>query len=221
MSPRPRTVEDAAILAATARAVGRLGPMRLTLADVAHEVGLTAAALVHRFGSRRGLLLAFAQQAPSMVDECFVMVRAAHASPLAALIAAATDMAEHVRSPEELVNSIAFLQIDLSDEDFRKPALANSKQIIAGYEALIRDAIDAGELVECDPRALARAIQAVTGGSLINWAIHREGRVAPFVRRDVETLLRPLIRAGQAAPRSSRRGARRAPRGRGDGRRAR
>src|SRR5689334_20519081 len=220
MSPRPRTVEDAEIFAATARAVGRLGPTRLTLADVAREAGLTAAALVHRFGSRRGLLLAFVEQAPSMVEDCFVAVRAAHASPLAALIAAATDMAEHVRSPEELVNSIAFLQIDLSDADFRKPALENSKQVLAGYEALIRDAIDAGELLECDVPRLARAIQAVSGGSLINWAIHREGRVAPFVRRDVETLLQPLMLSERAA-RPSRRGARRAQPSRGDGRRAR
>jgi len=147
-------------------------------------------------------------------------VRASHASPLAALVAAATDMAEHVRSPEELVNSIAFLQIDLSDADFRKPALVLSKQVLAGYEALIRDAIDAGELLECDVPRLARAIQAVSGGSLINWAIHREGRVAPFVRRDVETLLRPLMRTPRVA-RPSRRGARRAPPSRGDGRRGR
>jgi AcrR family transcriptional regulator len=220
MSPRPRTVEDAEIFAATARAVGRLGPMRLTLADVAKEAGLTAAALVHRFGSRRGLLLAFVQQGPSTVDDCFVAVRAAHASPLAALVAAATDMAEHVRSPEELVNSIAFLQIDLSDADFRKPALVLSKQVLAGYEALIRDAIDAGELLECDVPRLARAIQAVSGGSLINWAIHREGRVAPFVRRDVETLLQPLMRTPRVA-RPSRRGVRHAPPSRGDGRRGR
>jgi AcrR family transcriptional regulator len=220
MSPRPRTVEDAEIFAATARAVGRLGPMRLTLADVAREAGLTAAALVHRFGSRRGLLLAFVRQGPSMVDDCFVAVRAAHASPLAALVAVATDMAEHVRSPEELVNSLAFLQIDLSDPDFRKPALAHSKQVLAGYEALIHDAIDAGELAACNAPRLARAIQAVTGGSLINWAIHRDGRVAAFVRRDVETLLRPL-RPTEPAARPSRRGARRAPPDRAAARRAR
>jgi AcrR family transcriptional regulator len=220
MSPRPRTVEDAEIFAATARAVGRLGPMRLTLADVAREAGLTAAALVHRFGSRRGLLLAFVQQGPSMVDDCFVAVRATHASPLAALIGAATDMAKHVRSPEELVNSLAFLQIDLSDPDFRKPALAHSKQVLAGYEALIRDAIDAGELLACNAPRLARAIQAVTGGSLINWAVHRDGRVAAFVRRDLETLLRPL-RPTEPAARPSRRGARRAPRDRAAARRAR
>ena len=220
MSPRPRTVEDAEIFAATARAVGRFGPMRLTLADVAREAGLTAAALVHRFGSRRGLLLAFVEQGPSTVDDCFVAVRAAHASPLAALVAAATDMAEHVRSADELANSIAFLQIDLSDADFRKPALALSKQVLAGYEALIRDAIDAGELLECDVPRLARAVQAVTGGSLINWAIHREGRVALFVRRDLDTLLDPL-KTPKPVARSSRRGPRRAPRDRGDARRGR
>jgi AcrR family transcriptional regulator len=209
MSPRPRTVEDAEIFAATARAVGRVGPLRLTLADVAGEAGLTAAALVHRFGSRRGLLLAFVQQGPAMVEDCFVAARAAHASPLAALVAAATDMAEHVRSPEELVNSLAFLQIDLSDPEFRKPALAHSKHVLAGYEALIRDAVDAGELVDCDAPSLARVVQAVAGGSLINWAIHREGRVAAFVRRDLDTLLRPFTPAAPLA-RPSRRGARRA-----------
>jgi AcrR family transcriptional regulator len=209
MSPRPRTVEDAEIFAATARAVGRLGPVRLTLADVAREAGLTAAALVHRFGSRRGLLLAFVQQGPSMVDDCFVAVRATHASPLAALVAAATDMAEHVRSPDELVNSLAFLQIDLTDPDFRKPALAHSKHVLAGYEVLVRDAIDAGELLACNAQRLAQAVQAVTGGSLINWAIHREGRVSAFVRRDLETLLRPL-RPTERAVRPSRRAGRRA-----------
>jgi AcrR family transcriptional regulator len=220
MSPRPRTVEDADIFAATARAVARVGPLRLTLADVASEAGLTAAALVHRFGSRRGLLLAFARQGPTMVEDCFVTARAAHASPLAALVGAATDMAEHVRSPEELVNSIAFLQIDLSDPEFRKPALAHSKHVLAGYEALIRDAVDAGELADCDAADLARAIQAITGGSLINWAIHREGRVAAFVRRDLDTLLRPFRPTTPRARPSPREGRRARP-GRGDERRAR
>jgi AcrR family transcriptional regulator len=192
MSPRPRTVSDDQIFAATARAMTRLGPARLTLADVGKDVGLSAAALVQRFGSKRGLLLAFVSTAPGFVDECFVRVRAAHASPLAALMAAALESASHVKSPDELANSVAFLQMDLSDPDFRRPALANSKQILAGYGALIRDAIEAGELVECDPARLARAIHAVVGGSLINWAIHRDGPLTTTVRRDLETLIDPL-----------------------------
>jgi len=90
--------------------------------------------------------------------------------------------------------------MDLSDPDFRRPALANSKQVLAGYEALIRDAIDAGELAECDEARLARTLHAVVGGSLINWAIHRDGALATIVRRDIETLLGPL----RMAPRTAR-----------------
>jgi AcrR family transcriptional regulator len=203
---RPITVSDEEIFAATARAVTKAGPARLTLADVAREVSLSPAALVKRFGSKRDLLLAFVQSAPDSAKECFVRMRAAHASPIAALIAAASSVADHVRSAEELANSLAFLQMDLSDTDFRRAALTNAQQIIAGYEALIRDAVRAGELVPCDARQVARTLQAVAGGSMINWAILREGRVHAFVRRDVETFINLLRREPEVVKGRRRRG---------------
>ena len=200
---RPITVTDEEIFAATVRAVGRVGPSRLTLADVANEVGLSPAGLVKRFGSKRELLLAFVRRAPEAVDECFARMRAAHASPLRALIGAATSVADHVQSAEELANSLAFLQMDLSDPDFHRPALANSQRILAGYEALLRDAVADGELAKCHTRRVARALHAVTGGSMINWAIHRVGSASSFVRRDVETFV-GLLRPG-SQPATSRR----------------
>ncbi|MCA1563440.1 MAG: TetR/AcrR family transcriptional regulator, partial [Acidobacteria bacterium] len=42
---------------AAIQVMARLGPVRLTLADVAREIGLSPATLVQRFGSKRGLLL--------------------------------------------------------------------------------------------------------------------------------------------------------------------
>src|SRR5260370_31334591 len=51
MSPRPRVTSDAAILEATARAIGRMGPTRLTLADVAEEAGGAPATLLQSIGS--------------------------------------------------------------------------------------------------------------------------------------------------------------------------
>src|SRR5262245_45373389 len=83
--PRPRTATDAAILEAAHRVIARLGPARVTLADVGREAGLSPATLVQRFGSKRGLLLALARAAAGSVGDCFAAVRAAHASPLAAL----------------------------------------------------------------------------------------------------------------------------------------
>ena len=195
VSPRPRTVSDDEILAATARAMSRVPPTRFTLAEVAQEVGLAPATLVQRFGSKRGLLLALSAQSAGSMDACFEMVRQAHASPLDALLTAATEMARFSPTPEELANSIAYLHIDLSDAEFHKHILESSRAMQRGYGALLDDAIEAGELVQCDTERLARAVEAVAAGSLIGWAIHRRGKAEAWVRKDLETLLAPYRRA--------------------------
>ena len=194
--PRPKTASDAAILEGAYRAISRLGPNRLTLADVAKEVNLSPATLVQRFGTKRGLLLALAKMAPESVGDCFAAIRAAHPSPLAALIAAATEMTRHMKTPEELANGLAFLQMDMSDPEFHALALENSKRILAGYRALIEDAVAARELISCDAARLARTVDAVAGGSLIAWAIHRKGSAEAWVRADLATLIEPY-RAGR------------------------
>ena len=203
MSPRPRTVEDADILMAASQVISRLGPAKVTLADVSKEIGLSPATLVQRFGSKRGLLLALAKSGGEGVEACFAAVRAEHPGPLDALVASATHMTRMVKSPEELANGLAFLQLDLSDKEFHRLALDNSEQIHAGYRALIDEAVAAGELVPCDTRALARAVGALSGGSLIGWAIHREGTAEKWVTSDLETLLAPY-RRGRAAKASRR-----------------
>ena len=192
------------ILAATARMISRVGPARLTLADVGDEVGLAPATLLQRFGSKRGLLIALVQQALESVDDSFTSVRAARHSALDAAIAAAGTMAEHVRTPEELANNLAFFQIDLSDAEFHRLALEHSRRVRAGYQALLQEAITVGELIECDAGALASALQAVAAGSLLNWAIHRDGPVADRVRADIETLISPY-RTATVTPALTRR----------------
>jgi len=192
MAPRPRTVSDEDLINATMRVMSRLGPVKLTLAEVAKEAGVTAATLVQRFGSKRAMMLKISSDAAGSADACFAMVRAAHPrSPLAAIYAAATAMTEHMGTPEELANSLAFLQIDISDPDFHAHTLEMSKKHVAGYRALLKDAIAAGELEPHDTLRMARAINAIAGGSLIAWAIFREGTAERWVRRDVETLLSP------------------------------
>jgi AcrR family transcriptional regulator len=196
MSPRPRTVPDADILLAAQKAMARRGPARLTLADVARDAGLSPATLVQRFGSKRGLMLALWASALDGVDACFAMLRPAHPSPLEAALAGATEMARDTTSPEEFSNHLAFLQIDLSDPEFHGYMLEMSRKMEAGYVALLDEAVRAGELARCDTTALARAINAMAGGSLISWAVFRAGTAEAWVRRDLETLVRPY-RAGR------------------------
>ena len=62
MCARPRRISDEEIFAATMRAMSRLPPSELTLAAIGGEAGVTAGALVQRFGSKRALILALARQ---------------------------------------------------------------------------------------------------------------------------------------------------------------
>jgi hypothetical protein len=149
---------------------------------------------VQRFGSKRGLLLALSALSAASMEAGFAMLRQAHASPLEALLTAATQMARFSATPEELANSIAYLHIDLSDPVFHKHILESSRAVQRGYRALLDDAIEARELVDCKTEPLARAVEAVAAGSLIGWAIHRKGKAEGWVRRDLETLLAPYRR---------------------------
>jgi AcrR family transcriptional regulator len=179
---------------AAMRAMARLGPVKLTLADVADEAGLSPAALVKRFGSKRGLLLAVSTAGSTGMADSFAALRRSHGSPLEALFAATTYLAKYTRSAEELANHLAFLQVDVTDPEFRKPMLEMSRATLAGYQQLLDDAIAKRELVPCDTKALARTLNAVVGGSLISWAVFRKGTAVTWVRTDVETVLAPYRR---------------------------
>src|SRR5919108_2130421 len=108
MAPgRPRTISDEKILAALARAISRVGPARLTLADVAAEAGIAAPTIAQRFGSKRNLLLAFSAQAAKQLEESFTRARASHASPLGALLSDPLGAARAMDSPSALAHHLA------------------------------------------------------------------------------------------------------------------
>ncbi len=205
MSPRPRSVTDGDLLMAAAQAVQRVGPSRLTLADVAKEAGVSPATLLQRFGSKRGLLLALASQGPPAVVEETARLRRAHASPLAALLAFADCMAGMAPTPEELANHLAFLVMDLTDPDFHRHALAQAEAFQAELQEIVADAIRAGELVKCDAAPLARLMQETLHGALVTWAIYRRGPAQQWVRREMDALLAPYLKRRRPASGTRRR----------------
>jgi len=191
MSPRTKLKPDSEILLGAVRVIERLGPSRFTLADVGKEAGIAPATLMQRFGSKRGLLLAIASQGASGVREEFARIRAGSRSPLRAVEAVARCMAQMARTPEALANHLAFLEIDLCDPDFHRLALAQAREFGAQYRALLDEAVRAGELRKCSTARLARSIQSMIGGSLLNWAIYREGKADRWIAADLNTLLDP------------------------------
>jgi len=194
VSPRPRKVTDEEVFAAAYRAMTRLGPGELTLAEIADEAGVTAGALVQRFGSKRDLLLQLSEGAAEGNATFISDMRRQHRSPLAVLRAYAECMADLASSPAALARSLAYLQIDLTDEDFRKHLLAQSTVTRRALAELLREAIDAGELVsDSDPGALAKVVETTLAGSLLTWAIYREGGAARWLRADLDAVLAPHL----------------------------
>jgi AcrR family transcriptional regulator len=192
MSPRRPKVSDEEVFAAAGRVMSRVGPAQLMLADIAAEAGLTAGALVQRFGSRRGLLLAVSARAAETTPAMFAELRAVHMSPLAALRAYADCMAAMGESPSALAHHLAYLQMDLTDPDFHRHTMTQAHATRAALRELVAAAIDAGELASnADPDALARTVEVTVGGSLMAWAFYREGKAADWVRADLDAVLGP------------------------------
>ena len=192
MSPRPRKVSDEEVFAAAGRAMQRLGPGDLTLAEIAAEAGVTAGALAQRFGSKRALLLALADAAAASAGELVRDIRRAHRSPLAAVRAYAECLAELAASPAVLARNLAYLQIDLGDPDFRQRLAAQGKATRAELLELLGEAVDSGELKRgTEPRALLRVLEVALNGALFTWACYREGTAAGFMRSVVDGVLAP------------------------------
>ena len=197
---RPRKVSDDDVFAAAYHLMQRVGPADLTLDAIARQAGVTASALVQRFGSKRQLQIALAQGAadwaPAFIDD----LRAQHRSPVAALRAYAECMAGMAETPAAFLRNLAYLQEDLSDPELRARLAKQGDATRRELESLLRAAIEAKELVaRTKPKALARTIEAVLAGSMMTWAFYREGAASAWMRKDLDRVLSPYL-----APRGKR-----------------
>ncbi|WP_432562295.1 TetR family transcriptional regulator [Kineococcus sp. SYSU DK003] len=189
---RPRAVSDELVFEATAAVMRRHGLKGTTVAAVAAEAGLSAAGLVQRFGSKRQLLLDFAGRGEAATDACFTTARADAASPLEALHAALAALTAQVRSRSDLANNLSFLQLDLTDEEFRVLAAANAHRAQSRIDELLREAVAAGELLPgVDAGALAHSVYLTYNGVLTLWPLTGSSSLAHELRAAVDAVLRP------------------------------
>ena len=203
MSPRRRKAEDVDVFAALVRVMLRRGPAELTLRAIAAEAGVSAGALVQRFGSKRQLLHAHARYAAATNDIGLGAARTTRASsPLRALRAVSAVQAKLAESPRAALRNLAYLQNDLADPVLRRHLLRLGRAARAHYEQLLADAVVVGELrADTDVQALARMIEVTLDGSFLTWTIYREGPAAKQLRADLDAALRPYLARGQRAGR--------------------
>jgi AcrR family transcriptional regulator len=192
MSPRRRKAEDADVFAAMGRVMRRVGPAELTLGAIAAEAGVTAGALVQRFGSKRELMLAHWRQAAAAGTPPDPPARAA--SPLQALRATTAQFAGLAVSPRAALRNLAYMQSDWADAALRRHWLRHTRAARARCEQLVTEAVAQGELrAGTNAQALARMIEVTLGGSFLAWTLHREGSAATRLREDLDATLRPYL----------------------------
>jgi AcrR family transcriptional regulator len=197
MAGRPRTISEERIMTALASVVGRVGPSRLTLADVAQEAGVSTGVLAGRYGSKRGLLLGFVRWGLS--EERFIRpMRAAFesaADPVEGLIRAVVRSAGRDMGPEEFANNLAFLHLELADDEFRALLGEHDAGVRAELVDYLRSAVASGHVAAgADTDALAAAVDSIRNGTQITWAMTRSQPLAEALRRDLSTLLEPYRR---------------------------
>ena len=192
MSPRRRKAEDADVFAAMGRVMRRVGPAELTLGAIAKEAGVTAGALVQRFGSKRELILAHWRQAAAVSPppESGCACRVAPAG-------AASHSGEYARlaaSPRAALRNLAYMQSDWADAALRRHWLRHTRAARARREQLVTEAVAQGELrAGTNAKALARMIEVTLCGSFLAWTLHREGSAATRLREDLDATLRPYL----------------------------
>lgn len=191
---RPRGVQDSAILRTTAEMIGRVGPSGLTLAVVAREVGMVPATLVQRFGSKRGLLLALAEQSAKDAVALFGRARDSRETPLRAVVTLAVESMGSMSSPEAYANHMAFLCVDLTDPEFHRHALAVHQAQQRALEGLLAEAVSTGALrAGTDVAALTRSVQAAVAGTGLVWALDRQGALAERLGQAIDAALAPHL----------------------------
>lgn len=191
---RPRTVTDEDIFQAAVEAVEALGPNGLTLSAIATRAGISAPALVQRFGSKRELLLALTKEFAEATPDRISAVKVTATSPLESLVnVLVAESSGFGSSPEAAANHLAFLRIDVKDPEFGRYAKMHSEYLQREIQDLLIAAIREAELVSCDVERLARTVLVAYSGSLITWAIRKEGALSDSLRMDLEGVLSPYL----------------------------
>ena len=184
---RPRKTSDEELLAAAGDAIARLGP-RFVLADVAERAGVSPASLVHRFGSKHGLLVA-------MIDAAAAAVRARPVAsgdddPVAAVRAEAVEPYAVLDDAAGAANNLAQLGFELGDEALRARLADLYAAVEARLETLLARAADAGALPGAPPAPVAaRILAALVDGTALRWSAAPTGSLRTRLYADLDAVL--------------------------------
>ncbi len=191
--PRPRLVSDVDVFAAFDASIAAHGPNGVTLAIVAQRLGITAPALMRRFGSKQGLFSAFMLHELAAQPTTLGALLAQHPNPLDAVLALSGETREYTVNRKAYLRHLASCFLQLADDDALGPIIGRwftrERRWIAKRldEARTRRELKSG-LPVAD---LARTLQAALHGARLQWALGGAGAEGTWSARELDAVLTP------------------------------
>lgn len=184
---RPRKHTDEHLLSAATAVVRDVGPT-FTLADIAAHAQISAGTLVHRFGSKHGLLTAMLNAAIDAVRQ--EPPPPTGDDPTATIRHTLVDRYQDLDDPGTAANSLALLAHELADEQLREALADLHAAIDASTRTLLQHAIDAGALPGAPPTPIAaRILTATVDGTALRWSARPDGSLRDRLHTDLDAIL--------------------------------
>lgn len=147
----------------------------LTLQNIAKIGQLSPAALSKRFGSKKGMLLAYYEHLIEVTRHSFAELAKRPLPLLDALIEIFTQWHEYIKTPQQLANlMVLYLNFDIDPELIAK-SRERMKMVDAEVQRILADAVTRGELICEDIPKLSHALQAAATGAALLWCKEKPG----------------------------------------------
>jgi AcrR family transcriptional regulator len=189
---RPQSIPDQDILAEAYELLMEVGPAKFTFERLAAKVGLVQTALIRRFNSKRGLLLAVDRYALELTNKAvFEAVRNTQ-SPIEAIVAQFVAEMNYATTVERFANGQEFLLHDFRDKELYDNYRLSFERRHLQIAQLLMKAQQEGLLAGIgNINELARQLEMIAHGAGHVWAMTGEFTIDECIRRYVTLTLRP------------------------------
>ncbi|ETT40539.1 TetR/AcrR family transcriptional regulator [Paenibacillus sp. FSL R5-808] len=166
---RPREFQDEAIFDGVYRALCKKGYGQVALTDITHEMHISPAALMKRFGSKKNMFLAYSDYVIELTRQSFHEASLSDQPRIDALKAVFKHSTSRMSHPVELANHTSFYLESTADPDLLEKTQYRLRLIDEFTRQMLNQAITNNEIIPCDVASLSRVLQAAISGAMLIW----------------------------------------------------
>ncbi|MCK0473256.1 TetR/AcrR family transcriptional regulator [Halalkalibacter sp. APA_J-10(15)] len=187
---RPREFANETIFYAVYQALCKKGMSKLTINDISNEGTISPAGLLKRFGSKKGILLAYSEFVVELTKKSFDESHKEDSSihALKKIYKKAMKLAD---DPISLANHTSFYLESTSDPDLLKISKKRLDILDKGTQSLLNQAICQGEMKECDVNLISTVLQSSVGGAMLIWIRNPERTIEALIDDCFSVILKP------------------------------